>query len=420
MLGCIADDYTGGTDVAAALRRGGLTVVLLFGLPDGSTSIPACDAAVIALKTRSIPADQAIAQTIRAQRWLAEQGVGQFYFKYCSTFDSTDAGNIGPVADALLDACDAPLTLICPASPEHGRTVYQSHLFVADTLLSESAMREHPLTPMTDSNLVRVLGRQTDRPVGRIALDVVRAGTEAVADALAELAGQGVRQVVTDAVQDADLAVLARAAGSLSLLTGGAGLAGALALELAAGRPSPAGGRSSLPTGPGVVLAGSCSVATLAQVRATEGLLPSHRLDPVRTPARDAMLDTAREWIEQHWDSGQLMIYSSAGPADRQAGVAAMGPDTAAVLEQVLGQLAVQLAARGARRIVVAGGETSGAVVSALGVREVLVAFEATRGVPWCVTTGTPAIALLLKSGNFGPPELFLHALEGTGECLSS
>jgi uncharacterized protein YgbK (DUF1537 family) len=223
-LGCVAEDYTGGTDVASALRREGLGTMLLFGPPRPDWSAGDAEAVVVALKSRNLPAADAVAVSLAAQRWLRDQGIGRLYFKYCSTFDSTDAGNIGPVADALLEAAGAPLTVVCPASPEHRRTVHQGHLFVGDRLLSESSMRHHPLTPMTDPDLVRVLGRQTRHRVGLVSSQMVRQGADAVAAALSDLRAQGTRYVVTDAVDDRDLAAIAAACRDLPVVTGAAGL----------------------------------------------------------------------------------------------------------------------------------------------------------------------------------------------------
>ncbi|NUP42043.1 MAG: four-carbon acid sugar kinase family protein, partial [Streptomyces sp.] len=225
VLGCVADDYTGGTDVAAAFRRSGLRTVLLFGPPGAGTVVPDSDAVVVALKTRSVPAGEAVTASRAVQDWLTGQGVRRLYFKYCSTFDSTDQGNIGPVADALAEAARARLTVVCPASPEHGRTVYQGHLFVGDRLLSDSPMRHHPLTPMTDPDLVRVLARQTPHEVALVPLRTVERGVEAVRTALAELEARGVRHAVIDAVHDGHLAVVAGATTQLPVITGASGLA---------------------------------------------------------------------------------------------------------------------------------------------------------------------------------------------------
>jgi uncharacterized protein YgbK (DUF1537 family) len=410
-LGCIADDFTGGTDVAAALRRAGLTVTLYFGLP-GTAPAPTSDAVVIALKTRTVAAQEAVEESLTALSWLQSQDVDKVYFKYCSTFDSTAEGNIGPVTDALLGAVGERQTVICPASPEHGRTVYQGHLFVGRDLLSESSMRHHPLTPMTDANLVRVLSPQSDGLVGLLRLQVVQEGSDAVAEQLEQLAADGVRHVVVDAVTDGDLQTIVAGAQHLRLLTGGAGLAGALGTALSTHLPVE-GPTVALPGGPGVVLAGSCSAATLEQVAAAEEAFPSHRLDPAATPDPDEMLGKALAWLRANWGAGPLLVYSSAGPHERERARAAMGPDTADVLERTLGHVAREAAALGAARIVVAGGETSGAVVQALDVHTVTVEGEADRGVPWCLTHHEPPMALLLKSGNFGRADLLVRSMEG-------
>jgi uncharacterized protein YgbK (DUF1537 family) len=414
-IGCIADDFTGGTDVAAALRRSGMTVTLLFDVPDAGTDVPASDAVVIALKTRTVAPDVAVRQSLDALDWLRARQVERVYFKYCSTFDSTDDGNIGPVTDALLTALGESTTIICPASPEHGRTMYRGHLFVHDQLLSESSMRHHPLTPMTDPDIVAVLGRQAEGAVGRLSLLTVREGVEATGAAIKELRAAGVQHVVTDAIDQSDLHTVAEASASLRLLTGGAGLAGALGEVVADGSDRPAARAELLPEGPSVVLAGSCSAATLAQVAKAAAAMPAYRLDPAVTPDPTQLLDDATRWLEAHVSDGPVLVYSSAGPEDRERARAAMGPRTAEILEDTLAALGSSAVRLGATRLVVAGGETSGAVVQALGVRSVVVESEADRGVPWCRTIDEPAVALLLKSGNFGSEDLLLRAAGGAG-----
>ncbi|MFC9358582.1 3-oxo-tetronate kinase [Rhodococcus sp. NPDC057014] len=413
IIGCIADDYTGGTDVAAALRRGGLHTVLLFGPPDPHTSLGGAEAAVIALKTRSLPPPRAVDMSLSAQRWLHDRDTSQIYFKYCSTFDSTDDGNIGPVTDALLDGQSAGVTVVCPAAPEHGRTLYQGHLFVHDRLLSESSMRHHPLTPMTDPDLIRVLQRQTAHPVGLVPLQIVHQGADAVADRITELAAEGVRHVVVDAVDESDLDTIATATRALPIVTGSAGLAGAI------GRITPRAARTDtdphpISTGPTVLFAGSCSQATLGQVALAREKFASYRLDPRAVDDVAELLPAAHAWLTAHLGDDPILIYSSApaedrGPAD---------PQTAAALETLMGALARAAVTAGARRLVVAGGETSGAVVDALGVTAVRVDAEMDRGVPWCTTLGTDEpVALLLKSGNFGTPDLLVRAaLPGPAE----
>jgi uncharacterized protein YgbK (DUF1537 family) len=413
-IGCIADDYTGGTDVAAALRRQGLRTVLLFGLPDGAQRVADCDAVVVALKTRTLEADIAVKMSLAARNWLVtDAGVGTIYFKYCSTFDSTAAGNIGPVTDALLDAAGANLTVICPATPEHGRTVYQGHLFVADQLLSESSMRHHPLTPMTESHLPRLLAAQTPHPVALVDRQRVLRGSRVIADALRTAAANGARHVVVDALDDDDLTAIARAVDGMAVITGAAGLAGALGRVTRDGdldRSSPAPRQA--PPGPAVIFAGSCSKTTLEQVGRARQRFAAYRLEP-RCVAKPAdLFEPALAWLLDHLGDEPVMIYSSAPTEERGAG----DPGVADQLEATMGELAKAAVEAGARRVVVAGGETSGAVVDALGVKSVVVDAEADRGVPWC-STPDHRISLLLKSGNFGQPDLLVRA--ATSETLS-
>lgn len=411
VLGCIADDYTGGTDVAAALRRRGLRVVLLFGPPSDDVDIRECDAVVVALKSRALDAETAVKMSLAAQQWLVDDAhVKTVYFKYCSTFDSTPAGNIGPVADALLDAMGCSVTVICPASPEHGRTVYQGHLFVGDRLLSESSMRHHPLTPMTDSDVVRLMAAQTTHGVDGLSWQHVRRGPQVIAEALRNT---DARYVVVDALHDGDLDAIAHAVDGMRVVTGGAGLAGALGgVVREHDSRSPDVTTVRAPAGPAVVFAGSCSRATLEQVGYARERFASYRLDPrtVGTPAE--LLAPARAWLADHLGSQPVMVYSSApagerGPAD---------PAVADQLEATIGALAKDAVDAGAQRIVVAGGETSGAVVDALGIRSVVVDAEADRGVPWC-STADHGVSLLLKSGNFGAADLLVRA--ATAEVLA-
>jgi 3-dehydrotetronate 4-kinase len=430
-LGCVADDYTGGTDVASALRRQGLRTLLLFGPPRPDWATAGADAVVVALKSRNLPPVEAVAVSLAAQRWLRDQGVGRLYFKYCSTFDSTDEGNIGPVADALLDAAGSPFTVVCPTSPEHGRTVHQGHLFVGDRLLSESSMRHHPLTPMTDPDLVRVLGRQTPHRVGLIPSQVVRQGPAAVATAITRLRDDGVRFAVTDAVDDRDLAAIAGACRDLPVVTGAAGLVRLLgAGSTPTHHPQPPGrgsvaegeeGRWQSSTGPGtegerlpggpvLILAGSSSAATLEQVALARARFPAYRLDPAASPDPGDLVAKAVDWTGRQLERGTALVYASAPPSER--GEVPAG--AARAIEQAMAELARDAVRRGVRRVVVAGGETSGAVVDGLGIDRVMVAREEDLGVPWVVTSGPAPLALLLKSGNFGRPDLLVRAAEAT------
>ncbi|WP_221349841.1 3-oxo-tetronate kinase [Streptomyces beigongshangae] len=419
-IGCIADDFTGGTDVAAAFRRAGLRTALVFGAPDDTTVLPPdCDAAVVALKSRSTPADEAVADSLAAQRWLWARGAAQVYFKYCSTFDSTPHGNIGPVTDALMDAAGATVALHCPASPPNGRTVYRGHLFVHDQLLSDSALRHHPLNPMTDSALVRLLSAQTPHQAALIDWGTVRQGVEAVRDAVVAHQQAGIRHIVADALTDDDLAVLGAAALELPVVAGAAGLAEgighaypatAAATAAAIAEPQPSQGRAA-------VLAGSCSARTLEQIAQFYAAgLPSLHLDVLAAATGRDVTGEALAWYAEQDPGLPVLIYASASPEELAAVQARLGvAEAAAQVEELLGTLASHLVERGVRRLLVAGGETSGAVTTALGVRAVLVGAEADPGVPWTyATTENGDLALMLKSGNFGAPDLFTRALTTT------
>ncbi|MEU1306464.1 3-oxo-tetronate kinase [Streptomyces shenzhenensis] len=417
-IGCIADDFTGGTDVAAAFRRAGLRTALVFGAPDSTTELPAdCDVAVVALKSRSAPADEAVADSLAAQRWLHAKGAAQIYLKYCSTFDSTPRGNIGPVTDALLQAAGTAVTLHCPASPPNGRTVYQGHLFVHDQLLSDSPLRHHPLTPMTDSALVRLLSAQTPHHVALIDWPTVRRGVDAVREALTAHRQAGVRHVIADALTDDDLAVLGAAALELPVVAGAAGLAEGLGRAYPTAGPDPA---DALPRqGRAAVLAGSCSARTLEQIAQFYAAgLPSLHLDVLAAATGRDVIGEAMTWYDAQDPELPVLVYASASPEELAAVQAQLGVvEAAAQVEELLGTLASRLVERGVRRLLVAGGETSGAVTTALGIRAVLVADEADPGVPWTYAgAATGGLALMLKSGNFGAPDLFTRALSATAE----
>ncbi|WAP59703.1 3-oxo-tetronate kinase [Streptomyces sp. S465] len=417
-IGCIADDFTGGTDVAAAFRRAGLRTALVFGTPDTTIALPDdCDAAVIALKSRSAPAGEAVAGSLAAQRWLWTKGAAQIYVKYCSTFDSTPKGNIGPVTDALMETAGSSVTLHCPASPPNGRTVYQGHLFVHDQLLSDSPLRHHPLNPMTDSALVRLLSAQTRHAVALIDWVTVREGVEAVREALVAHQHAGVRHVIADALTDDDLAVLGAAALELPVVAGAAGLAEGLGHACpgtgpAATEPLPRAGRAA-------VLAGSCSARTLEQIAQFYAAgLPSRHLDVLAAATGRDVTGEALAWYDEQDPGLPVLIHASASPEELAAVQAQLGvAEAAAQVEELLGTLASHLVERGVRRLLVAGGESSGAVTTALGVRAVLVGAEADPGVPWTyATTEAGDLALMLKSGNFGAPDLFTRALPSTAE----
>lgn len=414
MIAAIADDVTGATDVAVAFRRAGLPVRLVFGVPD-ETAPGAADAAgtalVVALKTRTSPAADAVDQSVRAARWARVHGWDWFYFKYCSTFDSSQRGNIGPVADALADLVGAGLTVATPASPVHDRTVFEGQLFAAGQLLAESPMRTHPLTPMTDSSVPRLLAAQTSRTVGQVRHRTVRAGRDAVQRELAAAAEGGVRYAVLDAIDDADLLEIGHACRDLPLVTGAAGLASGWARAL---QEAPGAGIAPAerpPGGPAVVLAGSCSARTLEQVAVMRRAHPSYRLDARASDDPALLAAGALRWFDEQPAGLAPLIHSSLPPAELAAVQADLGAAHAAELLESAFRLIVRgLVERGVGRIVVAGGETSGAVTEALGVRSGRVGTEAAPGVPWIHVDGAEPLALLLKSGNFGDPDLLVTA----------
>jgi uncharacterized protein YgbK (DUF1537 family) len=413
LIGCIADDLTGATDVALAFSREGLSTVQVNGVPDTALAVAPADAIVVALKSRTAAAAQAVAQSLAALDWLRARGAQRTYFKVCSTFDSTPAGNIGPVADALADAVGAPLNVVTPAYPRNARTVYLGHLFVGGSLLSDTGMRTHPLTPMTDSNLLRVLQAQTPRRVGLLDCAAQAQGADAARARLQALAADGVRHVIADAIDDAQLQALGRAVPPQWLCTGGAGLAAGLAAALRAQAQGAGAAAADWPRGPGVILAGSCSTATLGQLAALGDTLPRRRLDPRRLAGGPGELAAAVDWACRHLGERPLLISASAPPDEVAAAQAELGRERAAQLvEDALRAVAVALAQAGARRFVVAGGETSGAVVEALGVRALAIGPEIAPGVPWTRAADGKPYALALKSGNFGGPDFFRRAFE--------
>lgn len=411
-IGCIADDLTGATDWAGMFAEAGLEVIQFIGVPEGPAP-PAADAIVVALKSRTAPVTEAVDESLAALAWLQAAGCDQIFFKYCSTFDSSPRGNIGPVADALLDATGATFTVACPAFPKNGRTVFQGHLFVGAQLLSESSMRNHPLTPMTDSNLVRVLQAQTARGVGLVPLEVVRQGEAAIREAFAALQSAGRTYAIVDAVEDDDLRALGRACAGMAVVTGGSGLAMGLIENFPADRgASPAPPAST--AGPHAVIAGSCSAATQRQVALAAARAPAFRIDPLALHANPQLVDEALAYCDAHLNQGPVLVYATGDSASVQAVQAALGVEEAgALVENALATIARGLVARGARRLLVAGGETSGAVVKALGVPHLRIGPPIDPGVPWthaALPHGGGPIALALKSGNFGSDDMFLKA----------
>ncbi|MGF6099064.1 3-oxo-tetronate kinase [Pseudomonas sp. 18175] len=414
LLGCIADDFTGATDLANMLVRGGMRTVQSIGIPSREVAAGLdADAIVIALKSRTTPAADAVEESLAALAWLREQGCEQIFFKYCSTFDSTAAGNIGQVSEALLKALGSDFTLACPAFPENGRTIFRGHLFVQDQLLSESGMQHHPLTPMGDANLVRVLQSQTQLPVGLLRYDSVAAGVDATRSKIAELRAQGVGIAIADALSDQDLYTLGSACADLPLLTGGSGLALGLPDNFRRAGKLRDFDVASLPVvgGGEVVLAGSASVATLGQVAAwREAGRPALRIDPLAVAAGEPVVEQALAFARD--TAHTVLIYATSTPDEVKAVQQQLGVERAgALVEDALGEIARGLRDSGVRRFVIAGGETSGAVVKALGVNLLQIGAQIDPGVPATVSSSAEPLALALKSGNFGGRDFFAKAL---------
>ncbi len=420
VLGCIADDFTGATDLANNLVRGGMRVVQAIGVPAQPLDTQA-DAVVVALKSRTLPVHDAIAQSLAALRWLQAQGAQQIYFKYCSTFDSTTQGNIGPVAEALMAALGTDFTIATPAFPDNHRTVFKGHLFVGDALLNESGMQNHPLTPMNDANLVRVLQGQCAGQVGLIDYRVVAQGGAAIQARIAQLRSQGVRLAVVDAISNDDLMRLAPALRGMPLVTAGSGVAIGLPGNFGL---APSSTASALPPAVGqqAVVSGSCSLATNRQVQAfIQSGRPALAIDPLQISARqaaggDVVADTLA-WAQPLLAQGPLLVYSSAEAKAVKAVQEQLGAGAAgALVEHTLASIARGLVTLGVRQLVLAGGETSGACVQALNISHLKIGPQIDPGVPWCHAQSEAApgagLHLTLKSGNFGTDDFFSKAFE--------
>ena len=410
-LGCIADDFTGATDLANNLVRAGMRVVQTIGVPDGPLDAEV-DAVVVALKSRTVAPSDAVAQSLDALAWLQAQGAQQIYFKYCSTFDSTAQGNIGPVTEALLDALKTDFTIATSAFPDNGRTVFKGHLFVGEVLLNESGMQNHPLTPMTDPNLVRVMQAQTRRKVGLIDHKAVAQGEAAIRARIDALRAQGIGVAIVDAVSNDDLLRLGPALKAMPLITAGSGVAIGLPANFGLA-PSPQASRLPPATGLQAVVSGSCSVATNKQVaHFIAAGRPAFEVDPLRLAAGDDVAAAALAWAAPLLASGPVLVYSTAEPGAVKSVQAQLGVEAAGeMVERCIATIARGLVERGVRQLIVAGGETSGACVQALCITQMQIGPQIDPGVPWChaVTAGA-GLHLTLKSGNFGTDDFFTKA----------
>ena len=418
VLGCSADDFTGATDLANNLVRAGMRVVQAIGVPVKALDAQA-DAVVVALKSRTLPAREAIAQSLAALRWLQAQGAQQIYFKYCSTFDSTPLGNIGPVTEALMDALGTDFTIATPAFPDNHRTVFKGYLFVGDVLLNESGMQNHPLTPMTDANLVRVLQGQCTGKVGLIDHQVVAQGASAIQARMAQLRSQGVRVAVVDAISNQDLMRLGPALHGMPLVTAGSGVAIGLPGNFGL---APSSTASALPHAAGwqAVVSGSCSLATNRQVQAfIASGRPALAVDPLQIAARKAaggdVVTDALAWAQPLLAKGPVLVYSSADVQAVKAVQGQLGAEASGhLVEHTLAASARGLVGLGVRQLVLAGGETSGACVQALHITQLKIGPQIDPGVPWCHAQSDAAagagLHLTLKSGNFGSDDFFSKA----------
>ena len=413
LLGGIADDFTGATDLANTLLQSGMKAVQVIGVPQGQLPLEDAEAVVVALKSRTAPPDRAVSDSLSALRWLQRLGARQFFFKYCSTFDSTDAGNIGPVADALLDELGGDFATVCPAFPANHRTIYMGHLFVGDQLLNESPMKDHPLTPMRDANLLRLMGAQTDHRVGLVPYAAVQGGADMISREFAALKADGCRYGVVDALMDNDLETIGASVADHPLVTGGSGVARGLPENFRReGLLDPAA-EPGFPEvrGKPLVLAGSCSQRTREQIRHVADRWPVRRITMEELGEEDALAGSLGAWLSRQNSDSPVLIYASADPEEVQATQQRYGRERAGqLIEETLGRVAQSAIDQGFRRLIVAGGETSGAVVKALNIQAMRIHGEIDPGVPWTETLSSEPLALALKSGNFGGVDFFERA----------
>ena len=413
-LGCIADDFTGATDLASMLARSGVNVSLRIGVPL-STPENTAEIEVIALKTRSISASKAIEESLSALKWLKEAGAKKYFFKYCSTFDSTSEGNIGPVSEALMNELKVDQTIYCPAFPENGRSIYMGNLFVGQKLLSESSMKDHPLTPMNDSNLMRLLSAQVSRRVGLADRIVVNSGVNSLKEKLISLKENDVPHVIVDAVADTDLDTIASACQDMDFITGGSALAMPLAEFYKASGKISANDNSfmnkKLNTG-SIILSGSCSEMTIIQVKNfIQRGAAAFQLDPIDLAENG--VKKVLDWLSSQDFTKNTIIYATSDPDTVKKVQAELGVDMAGkIVEQGLSECAIAARELGIKNFIIAGGETSGAITKALNIRQLDIGIEIAPGVPWTFSgKRNNQIALSLKSGNFGSEEFFTEAL---------
>jgi len=424
VLGCLADDLTGATDLAMILKRSGMKTVQIVGTPNSETPVPDAEAVVVALKSRTIPPNEAIEMSLAASIWLQAAGAEQIFFKYCSTFDSTSDGNIGPVTDALMAQLQVPYTIACPSFPENKRTVYRGYLFVNDGLLSESSLRNHPLTPMHDSNLSRVLSTQSKTNVANIFMEDVEQGSAAVRDILQNTPTDQPTIYITDAISDVHLLAIGDACRGMKLITGGSAVAQGLAANFRKDGLLPAKTGADVftaPDGASAILSGSCSEMTLIQIEHAKLHLPHFPIKAADILSGKDVLSDALAWAKEAIQTNQsILLYSSTDP-ETIASIQNTNDRIAIglLVEEVMAAIARGLNDMGVRRLVVAGGETSGAVINALGIKTMQIGPEIDPGVPWTKSLDGGSFALALKSGNFGGEDFFIKAIKQLHDLAS-
>ena len=414
-LGIIADDFTGATDIANTLAKERINTVQIIGVPDTNTTIDNAKAVVVALKSRSIPPNEAVQQSLDTLNWFKLHEVKQIIFKYCSTFDSTKHGNIGPVADVLIDALNSQIAIICPAFPENNRTIYMGHLFVGTELLSESPLKDHPLNPMRDSNLIRLMESQSKYKAGLIQLNEVRNGPQSIKRSINKLSKEGFRYAVADSITNDDLIALGSAVSNHPLVTGSSGIGFGISRDLQPkiSKTNVKSVKVSNISGKSIILAGSCSKTTRSQLARVIDLWPSIKLDVAKIVKNKKTKFELIEWARNQPTDQPVVIFSSSSKKEilelqRDFEIRNVGK----LIEKIFADIAESLVKSGFRKLIVAGGETSGAVVSALNIKKLRIGQEISPGIPWTETYSDPKLALALKSGNFGDQDFFIKAIK--------
>ena len=421
-LGIIGDDFTGSSDIANNLKKSGMQVSMYAGIP---TLLPSeikkelTDAAVIALKTRTIPIEEAISESLKALSWLKDCGCEQFIFKYCSTFDSTKKGNIGPVTDAIMKELNTDFTIACPSFPDAGRTVYFGHMFVNGKPLNESGMENHPLTPMTDHNLVRWLNYQTKDNVGLIDFQTISKGANSVKERIQTLKTDGYKYAIVDTIKNDDFDIICNGVKDLPFLTGGSGIALGLP-KIYKDRGLLSASNFEIPknNSNAIILSGSCSVATINQINIYKENNPSLYVSPDEVINNEDLVEKVFSWIKDN-ETLSPLIYSSSDTKTVTEKQKQYGQEILAnKIENFFELLSKKLVKDNFGTFISAGGETSGAVIKGLGVQELKIGEEISHGVPalWSPhSNGNKPISVTLKSGNFGQTDFFERALKVFG-----